>query len=71
MTRHLPERTPLWLQSLIFVTLENLSKTTKYENVLDKICPSAHYLANTEFGVIGGRSTCLPVTDSCLSVYEY
>jgi hypothetical protein len=35
------------------------------EDVLDNFCPSAHYLAHTEFGVTG----MVPVVDSCLDVY--
>jgi hypothetical protein len=43
-------------------SIESLSMTTKYEDVLDKFCPSAHYLAHTEFEVTGGGcSTCLPL----------
>jgi hypothetical protein len=38
-----------------------MSKTTKYEDWLHNFCPSAHYLAHTEFEVTGGCSTCLLV----------
>jgi hypothetical protein len=31
------------------LSLKCLSKTTKYEDVLGNVCPSAHYLAHAEF----------------------
>jgi hypothetical protein len=52
--------------------LQSLSKTTKYEDILDNVCLYSHYLANTEFEVTGGwLLNVSSVIDSCLVVYKY